>query len=168
MPTLGAGQLQTGDTVTGRSQAFASKNVLGSGNSTLNVTAYTVNDGNSGNNYTVSTHTASGTISKASLDISAVSDSKTYDGTTSSTGMPTLGAGQLQTGDTVTGRSQAFSSKNVLGSEIGRASGRERADNDGDAGNNYTVSTHTASGTISTARLAISAGSESKTYDGTR
>src|SRR5207249_3525320 len=73
--------LQTGDTVTGLAEAFASKNVLGAGGSTLVVTAYTVNDGNSGNNYSVSLHTASGTISPATLDISASPDSRTYDGT---------------------------------------------------------------------------------------
>ena len=37
----------------------------------LKVTAYTVNDANSGNNYNVTTHTAPGTITKAALDINA-------------------------------------------------------------------------------------------------
>src|SRR5439155_650654 len=109
--TLGGGQLQTGDTVTGRTQAFQSKNVLGAGNSTLVVTGYLVNDGNSGNNYSVTTHTATGTITAVALDIYAVTDSRAYDGTTGASPISTLGGGQLQTGDTVTGRTQAFQSK---------------------------------------------------------
>ena len=48
-----------GDTVTGLSQAFASKNVLGANGSTLAVTGYTVNDGNGGNDYTVTLTRAS-------------------------------------------------------------------------------------------------------------
>ena len=78
------GRCTDGDTVTGLSQAFVSRHVLGANGSTLQVTGYTVNDGNSGNNYTVATHTASGTITQAALDIYAVTDSKVYDGTTSS------------------------------------------------------------------------------------
>ena len=55
----------SGDSVDDRAQAFASKNVLGTGGSTLEVTAYTVNDGNDGDNYTVTTNTATGTINPA-------------------------------------------------------------------------------------------------------
>ena len=39
--------------MTGLTQAFASKDVLGTDGSTLDVTGYTVNDGNGGNDYTV-------------------------------------------------------------------------------------------------------------------
>src|SRR5206468_3868839 len=157
--------LQTGDTVTGLAQAFASKNVLGAGGSTLVVTAYTVNDGNSGNNYTVSLHTATGTISQAPLDISAASDCKTYDRTTSSSATPTTAG--LQTGDTVTGLSQAFLSRNALGANGSTLHVTAYTVNDGSSGNNYAVSLHTATGTISQAPLDISAASDSKTYDGT-
>src|SRR5207247_1734026 len=62
-----------------------------------------------------STHTATGTITRAPLDIYAVTDTKIYDAGTSSSGIPSLGSGQLQGSDTVTGRSQAFLSKNVMG-----------------------------------------------------
>ena len=44
----------------------------------------TVNDGNSGNNYSYTFHTASGTINKYALDVTAATDTKTYNGTTSS------------------------------------------------------------------------------------
>ncbi len=45
--------LYDGDTISGLTQAFASKNVLGSGGSTLDVTGYSVNDGKGGKDYTV-------------------------------------------------------------------------------------------------------------------
>ena len=82
--------------------------MLGTNGSTLTVTAYTVNDGNGGADYTVTTHTATGTITPAALSISAVTDSKTYDSTTSSSKIPTVSG--LQGSDTVTGLSQAFTS----------------------------------------------------------
>src|SRR5438046_4267883 len=69
-------------------------------------------DGNSGGNYTVTTHTATGTISKAALDISASSQRKEYDGTTRYTATPTYSG--LQTGDSLS-VSQVFQSRNVLG-----------------------------------------------------
>jgi filamentous hemagglutinin family protein len=53
------------DTVNGTSQAFSSKNVLGSAGSTLQVnTGYVVNDGNNGGNYTVTTNSATGSITR--------------------------------------------------------------------------------------------------------
>jgi hypothetical protein len=77
------------DTVTAV-QAFTSKNVLGTGGSTLQVNnGYTVVDGSNADmsgNYTISTTTAAGTINKANLTLAAISDTKTYDGTTSSSG----------------------------------------------------------------------------------
>src|SRR5207244_135690 len=66
-----------------------------------------VNDGNSGNNYSYTFNTASGTISKAALTILAATDSKTYNGTTTSSVTPTFGS--LQMGDTTTTFSQALS-----------------------------------------------------------
>ena len=60
--------LQGSDSVTSLTQSYQSKNVLGSNLSTLEVAAgYTVNDGNSGNNYTVTTNTAAGTITGRGL-----------------------------------------------------------------------------------------------------
>ncbi|MBU1775908.1 MAG: filamentous hemagglutinin N-terminal domain-containing protein, partial [Gammaproteobacteria bacterium] len=102
------------DTVTGASQSFGSSNVLGANGSTLAVDAgYVVNDGNGGANYTVVSNTATGTISAATLNIDAVTDSKVYDGTTASVGAVSVAG--LVGGDTVTGASQSFGSRNVLG-----------------------------------------------------
>jgi YDG domain/Bacterial Ig-like domain (group 3) len=84
VPTVSG--LKGTDTVTGREQKFQSKNVLGSGNSVLEVTAYTVNDGNGGGNYDVALHTATGTITKKNLTVSGITaNNKPWDGNTSAT-----------------------------------------------------------------------------------
>jgi hypothetical protein len=117
VPTVSG--LQTGDTVTGKSQAFQSKNVLGAGNSTLVVTAYTLNDGNSGGNYDVTTHTASGTITKKDLTVSGITASnKLYDGNTTATlnvsGASLVGVVGLDTVNLNTGAAAGtFASKEV-------------------------------------------------------
>jgi hypothetical protein len=69
--------LQSGDTLTGLSQSFDSKNA---GSRTLSaINAYTLTDGNSGNNYNVIKMNASGTVNKANLIIAANNDSKRFD-----------------------------------------------------------------------------------------
>ena len=58
------------DSVSSTSQAYASKNVLGVNASTLKVQGgYSVNDGNSGANYAVSTHDVRGSITAQTLDM---------------------------------------------------------------------------------------------------
>ena len=84
---------------TGLIQAFTSKDVLSTNNSTLTITAYTVNDGNGGADYTLTTHTATGTITPAALSINAVTDSKVYDSTTTSSKTPTVNGLPLRHGD---------------------------------------------------------------------
>ncbi|KAK6032452.1 repeat protein [Ostertagia ostertagi] len=154
------------DSITGLSQSFASKNVMGTGGSTLSVdTGYTVNDGNSGNNYVVtSSGTAFGTINKASLTLAAVTDTKTYDGTVASSGV--VGNSGLVGGDTVTA-AQSFGSKNVMGSNGSTLSVASYSLNDGNGGGNYNVTTTTAAGTINKATLNITATPDDKVYDGT-
>ena len=75
------------DSVTGLAEVYAGKNV-GTG-LTLTVSAYTVNDGNSGGNYAVTpVSNTAGVITQAPLTIAAVPNSKTYDGTTSAAATP--------------------------------------------------------------------------------
>jgi len=150
------------DTVTGLSQAFGSKDVLGAGSSTIAVTGYVVNDGNGGNDYTVTTSTATGTITPAPLTISATSDTKVYDGTTNSTALPTTST--LYGTDTVTGLSQAFGSKDALGASSSTVAVTGYTVNDGNGGNDYTVSLNTATGTITPAPLTITANNQTLTY----
>ena len=140
--------------------------MLGSNGSTLTVTAYTVNDGNGGADYTVTTHTATGTITPAALSISAVTDSKVYDSTTASSKTPTVSG--LQGSDTVTGLSEAFTSRNVLGTNASTLAVTAYTVNDGNGGADYTVTTHTASGTITPFTLTVSdITANNKVYDGT-
>ncbi len=162
--TPSVGTLYGGDNVSGLTEAFSSKDVLGNNNSTLKVTGYTVNDGDNGKDYTVTTQTASGTITPAALTITAVSDTKVYDGTTSSSKTPTVAG--LYNGDNVIGLTEAFSSKDVLATNNSTLNVTGYTVNDGDNGNDYTVTTETASGTITPAPLTITAVSDTKVYDG--
>jgi len=72
--------VQPGDTWGGVwTQSFASKDVLGTGNSTLMATgAYSMSDGNGGLNYALSVVPAPGTITPAPLRITANDMSKVY------------------------------------------------------------------------------------------
>ena len=81
---MSGGTVFAGDSLTSLTQAFASRNALGPSGSTLNVTGYTLTDGNSGANYSVTLQPALGTIIPAPLIVTAQGDSRQYDGTTSS------------------------------------------------------------------------------------
>ena len=96
--------LQTTDTLNGvLSQAFASKDVLGTGNSTLVTSwSYTVTDGHGGQNYAVSVLTAPGTITPAALTITAQDLSKVYGQTPDLTGLVTSALVNGETVGTVT------------------------------------------------------------------
>ncbi len=152
---------QGGDTVSGLHESYDSANA---GARTLSVNAgYTVNDGNSGNNYTVALNTAAGQINKAALTINAKSDTKTYDSTTTSSAIPTY-TGQ-QGGDTVSGLHESYDSANAGARTLSVNTGY--IVNDGNGGNNYTVTLNTAAGQINKAALTINAKSDTKTYDST-
>ncbi|MEY3872411.1 MAG: hypothetical protein RLZZ296_1406 [Pseudomonadota bacterium] len=105
------------------------------------------------------------TIAKASLTLSAASDSKVYDGSTSSVG--TVAVSGLVGGDTMANVGQAFSSKNVLGANASTLqvnSGYVVAD--GNNGGNYSVNTTAATGSISARALTVTAAGAGKVYDG--
>jgi hypothetical protein len=154
--------LQGSDTVTGLAETYDTKNV-GTGK-TLSVSAYTVNDGNSGNNYTVSTVTSTaGVIGKTTLTITAAANTKTYDGITSASATPTTSG--LQGSDSVTGLAETYDTKNAGTDKTLSVSAYTV--NDGNDGNNYTVSTvASTAGVINPATLTITAAVNTKTYDG--
>jgi hypothetical protein len=109
-----------------------------------------------------------GTITKAPLTISAATDSRRYNGSTSSSGVPTLTAGQVFSGDTLSGLSQVFASKNVLGTNQSTLLVNGYTLNDGNSGNNYAVSLSTASGTITQLDLPVTGlVANNKVYDAT-
>jgi hypothetical protein len=138
---------------------------LGANASTLSVNGgYAISDGNGGNNYTVVANTAAGTINPAALTLSAVTDAKTYDGTTG-TGAALPTATGLKGSDTVTDLTESFVSKNAYGTNNstlivngGYVIG------DGNNGNNYAVTTNTAVGTINPAPLTVTANDVTKPF----
>src|SRR5439155_6047196 len=143
-PTFGS--LQAGDTTTTFSQAFDSRNA---GARTLTPSGI-VNDGNSGNNYSYTFNTASGTISQRAITVTAVTDSKNYDGTTTSTVMPTFGS--LQSGDTTTTFGRAFDSRKAGVWTLTPIC----IVNVGNSGNIYSYTFNTAYGTISKRYINLS------------
>ena len=105
-----ASGLQGSDSVTGLAETYDTKNVGTA--KTLSVSAFTVNDGNNGNNYTVSTvASTAGVINAATLTITAAANTKTYDSSTSAAATPTISG--LQGSDSVTGLAETYDTKNV-------------------------------------------------------
>ncbi|HLA28434.1 MAG TPA: YDG domain-containing protein [Syntrophales bacterium] len=152
------------DTVSGLAEVYSDKNAATG--KTLNVSAYTVNDDNGGNNYTVTTLAAAdGVISKAPLTIAAAANTKTYDGGITAAAAPTVSG--IQGGaDTVSGLAEVYSDKNAATGKTLNVSAYTVNDDNG--GNNYTVTTlAAANGVISKAPLTITAAANTKGYDRT-
>ncbi|MFN8454654.1 MAG: YDG domain-containing protein [Anaerolineae bacterium] len=161
VPTLTAGTLAAGDSATW-SQSFDDENV-GTGKSLT--PAGSVSDGNGGNNYLVTfVNDATGVITARAITVTAASDSKTYDGTTGSTGVPTLTAGTLAVGDNATW-SQSFDDENV---GTGKSLTPAGSVSDGNGGNNYSVTfVNDTTGVITAQGLTVSGvTADNKVYDG--
>ena len=95
-----------------RRRAGGIGNLNAGSSKTLSVSAYTVQDGNGGADYVVTTVTnTTGVITAAPLTITAVTNTKTYDGTTTATAMPTVTG--LRGADSVTGQTEAYNDANV-------------------------------------------------------
>jgi filamentous hemagglutinin family protein len=160
--------LVAGDTLTGLTQSYASKNVLGANGSTLQVNGgYVLDDSNGGSNYTVTPIPVSGTITPAALTVSTSSVNRQYDSTVNAAGTPIHTTGTLYSGDTLSGGTFAFVSKNVGTNVTVNASGITV--DDGNSGNNYTL-THVANNTsnITAAPLSVTGvTAANRVYDGT-
>jgi hypothetical protein len=157
-PAVTSGQVFSGDTLSGLSQVFGSKNVLGANQSTLSVNSgYTLSDGNSGNNYAVSLATAPGTISEAAAVVTANSGSTVYNGAIQSiSGFSASGLVAGETSADLTGVSAGASGRNA-GSYTSTASGTAA---------NYSMSFVDGSFSITQAPLTISAVTDSRVYNG--
>ena len=147
--------------------AGANKTVTVTGLSLAGKTTPVVADDSA--NYTLVNQTTTATINKAALTLAAVTQTKEYDRTTDSSG--TVGVTGLVALDNITAGTltQSFDSKNVMGTNgsLLRVNGGYVI-NDGNGGNNYSVTTTTANGTITAKALTLSGASGvSKTYDGT-
>jgi hypothetical protein len=87
-----SGQVFSGDTLSGLSQVFGSKNVLGANQSTLSVNSgYTLSDGNSGNNYAVGLADVTGTINQLALSGAAIAPGSSIYGTALTPGAVSFG-----------------------------------------------------------------------------
>ena len=158
-------------------ESFDNKNV----GSTHKVTpAGNVNDGGTpvGSNYSYSlVPINTGTITPAALTITATTNTKTYDSTTSAAAIPTTSVvcdGTTVTGpqtlcgsDTITNPAETYGSPNA-GSGLTLSVSPGYTITDGNSGNNYTVTLLTnSSGVIYTKQLTPTLTAANKVYDGT-
>ncbi len=160
-PTIRGGSLATGDTAA-FTETFATKNA---GTGETLTPAGSVNDGNGGSNYAVTFNTiATGSITARTITVTAAPSTKVYDGTTSSAATPTVTGGSLAAGDTAA-FTETFATKNVGASETLTPAGSV---NDGNGGNNYTVSlVANTTGQITPLAIAVAGiTAANKTYDG--
>jgi YDG domain/Bacterial Ig-like domain (group 3)/MBG domain (YGX type) len=133
-PTITSGSLQGSDTAN-FTETYPSKNV---GTNLVLTPSGTVNDGNNGNNYTYTFNTVStGAITPAALTLTAVTNTKVYDGTTTAAAIPTVSG--LKGSDTVTNLTETYASPNV-GTGITLNVAATYTINDGNNGGNYAVS----------------------------
>ncbi|MFG6430115.1 MBG domain-containing protein [Pelomonas parva] len=155
--------LQGSDSVSGASQSYNSKDVVGASTLTVN-SGYTVNDGNGGGNYTVSTAGAAGSITPATLTVTALNASPSYNASSYS------GGNGVSYSGFVNGESAA-----VLGGALGYGGSAQGARNVGSysltpqglSSSNYAISYTSGTLAITPAALTLAASSASKTYDGT-
>ena len=153
----------TADTVAGLAEVYTNGNAGGS--KTLSVSAYTINDGNGGNNYKVATViNTSGQINPAALTIRAVANTKTYDGTTTAAAIPTVS--DLAGNDTIAGLSESYSNADAGTGKLLSVSAYTI--NDANGGKNYAVSKIVnTTGVINKGILVIKPTTNTKSWDGT-
>ncbi len=152
--------LQSGDSVSGVAESYATANA-GTG-ITLSVNGgYSVNDGNSGGNYTVTTVAATGVIDPLAV---MVAGSRVYDGTTlAAAGI--LNVTNIVGGDALTLAGTAELAGRNVGTEA--ITGFGGLTLGGASAGNYTLAGASGSVAISPAALTITAAPTTKTYDGT-
>jgi hypothetical protein len=152
-----------GDTVTLNTSAasgvFVSANI-GSG-ITVTVIGLTLGGAQAGDYMLAATTTTTAKITAAPLTITANTNSKTYDGTTSAAAIPTV-MGLLGT-DTATGLAETYADPNVgMGKTLSVSA---YTVNDGNSGQNYTVTlAPNMTGAINRAPLTITANNQSMVH----
>ncbi|MBI5702098.1 MAG: hypothetical protein HZC39_01090, partial [Chloroflexi bacterium] len=104
------------------------------------------------------------TVNPRPITVTAATDTKTYDGTTSSTGVPSITSGNLVGSDTAVW-TQTFDNKNAGTNKTITPAGTV---SDGNGGNNYTVTFQPVSTGVITAKALTVSGitAANKTYDG--
>ncbi len=158
-----ASGLLNGDTFTLLKQAFSSADV---GDRSLSA-AYTINDGNGGGNYAVTSVTASGTITPADLTITAHGASKSY-GTAlvlAGTEFSSIGLKNNETIASVSLASEGFASDATVtgGPYVINATG---ATGGSFKPSNYAITYVPGQLIVTKANLVVTANDAGKTYDG--
>ena len=152
--------LVSGDTAAGLTQDFDTRNV---GINKTIAPIGRVSDGNGGANYAY-TYVAvtTGTITQRPVIVTAVTDTKTYDGTTSSGGIPLLSGGTpLAPGDTAPLWTQAFDNAAAGAGKLLIPAGSVV---DGNGGKNYAYTfVNDSTGVIDLRAVTISADPKTKT-----
>ncbi|MEO5651110.1 MAG: MBG domain-containing protein, partial [Ginsengibacter sp.] len=168
-PTVGS--LATGDGVNvAPTQVYDNKNV--GTTHVLSASGLTIKYGSNANttgNYNISyvASPATGIISQKPLTVTAVTDSKVYDGTTTSSAPPTVGS--LATGDAVNmAPTQVYDNKNVGITHVLTASGLTIKDgSNANTTGNYNISYVTnTTGEIKKITATVTAQTDTKNYDG--
>jgi hypothetical protein len=145
----------------GGSATFDTRNA--GGGKTVTATGLGLAGADAGNYSVNTTATATATIHQLAIGVTAATDSRIYDGTTASTGTPTVTTGALVSGDTPA-FTQTFDTKNVGTSKVLTPGGTV---SDGNGGNNYDVTFHTnTTGEIQARPLLVTATGDNKDYDG--
>ena len=154
--------------VTGGSATFADKHI--GNNKTVTATGFTLTDADAGN-YTIGTiNTTMGNVNPRPITITAVTDTKIYNGTAGSDETPIItNTGEIVTppiaGDDVANFVQTYDNKNV---GTGKTLMPDGAVDDGNSGNNYSYTfVPDTTGVITQKPINVTAQSDSKTYDGT-
>ena len=164
-PTVGT--LVSGDVVNvSPVQSFDNANV---GPRTLTASGLTLKNGNGDDvtgNYTITYSSVAGSITQASLNVTSVTDTKSYDGTTVSIGSPVVGT--LAAGDVVNVSPVQVFDNSIVGPRTLTASGLTLKNGNGDdVTGNYNISYITSGGSITQVALTVTAVTDTKTYDGT-
>ena len=150
--------LYNSDTLTGLVQVFDSQNVMGPNGSTLQVQAgYSVNDGDGGADYTVTTYTASGTITTLAASVTPNAASKVY-GSADPTLTGTLSG--FLAGDDVTATYSRTAGQTVLGWPYTISATLSPAS----VLSNYNITYNTASFTITTLAASVTPNAATKVY----
>ena len=157
------GETVTGVTLTPDAAGLAATSAAGASYTiTPSLATGTIN----ASNYDISYVLFSGTVSQRAITVTAGASSKGYDGLLTSTGIPTVTAGSLASGDTGTW-AETYDNKNVGTTHVMTPSGTVRDGSSVDMTANYNITfTTISSGAITQRAITVTAGVSSKGYDG--
>ena len=161
-PTITSGSLAAGDTAA-FTETYDTKNV---GTGKTLTAAGSVNDGNGGNNYAVTFVTnTTGAITARAITVTAATNTKVYDGTTRRRATRRRSPRAAWPRATRRPSRKRYDTKNVGTGKTLTAAGSV---NDGNSGNNYTVTFVTnTTGAITARAITVTAATNTKVYDGT-